>query len=109
MDLLLPLGHLQVPLRKIRPSSRFFICLPQMEERKMSYVLERVHHLYMQFLRIQGSNQERHGACSSKAALSPSTYKHYFAALLYAEDFYLEVLMNALRYCCFELAALSRT
>ncbi|GLT72010.1 hypothetical protein SLA2020_439840 [Shorea laevis] len=25
-----------------------------------------------------------------KQPLSPSTYKHYFAALLYAEDFYLE-------------------
>ncbi|XP_059447500.1 probable RNA helicase SDE3 [Corylus avellana] len=32
-----------------------------------------------------------------KQPLSPSTYKHYFAALLYAEDFYLE------KWCDFEL------
>ena len=31
-----------------------------------------------------------------KQSLSPSTYKAYFAALLYAEDYYLEVSLTTL-------------
>ncbi|GLT54783.1 hypothetical protein SLA2020_279520 [Shorea laevis] len=72
------------------------------EERKMSYVLGKgTSPIYAIPEDIKGLIKKDMVPAVLKQPLSPSTYKHYFAALLYAEDFYLEVLMNALRYCCF--------
>jgi helicase MOV-10 len=69
-------------------------------ETKASYVLEKGSPIYLIPEDIKGLIKKDIVPAVLKQPLSPSTYKHYFAALLYAEDFYLEVLMNALRYCC---------
>jgi helicase MOV-10 len=72
------------------------------EEMKMSYVLGKgTSRIYAIPEDIKGLIKKDILPEVLKQPLSPSTYKHYFAALLYAEDFHLEVLMNALRYCCF--------
>jgi helicase MOV-10 len=70
------------------------------EESKMSYVLGKgTSPIYAIPEDIKGLIKKDVVPVVLKQPLSPSTYKRYFAALLYAEDYYLEVLMNALRYC----------
>jgi helicase MOV-10 len=69
-------------------------------EAKASYVLEKGSPIYAIPEDIKGLIKKDIVPAVLKQPLSPSTYKHYFAALLYAEDFYSEVLVNALRYCC---------
>ena len=69
-------------------------------ETKTSYVLEKGSPIYLIPEDIKGLIKKDIVPAVLKQPLSPSTYRHYFAALLYAEDFYLEVLMNALKYCC---------
>ncbi|GLT72009.1 hypothetical protein SLA2020_439830 [Shorea laevis] len=64
---------------------------PSNEERKMSYVLEKgTSPIYAIPEDIKDLIKKDMVPAVLEQPLSPSTYKHYFAALLYAEDFYLE-------------------
>ncbi|XP_059448175.1 probable RNA helicase SDE3 [Corylus avellana] len=59
-------------------------------ETKTSYVWEKGSPIYAIPEDIKGLIKKDIVPAVLKQPLSPSTYKHYFAALLYAEDFYLE-------------------
>ena len=61
------------------------------EEGKMSYMYEKGTPLYAIPEDIEGLIKRDIVPQVLKHPLSPSTYKAFFAALLYAEDYYLEV------------------
>lgn len=70
---------------------------PGNEERKQSYILEKgTSPIFAIPEYIKGQIKENIVPEILKQPLSPSTYKAYFTALLYAEEFYLEVLITAL-------------